>query len=170
MPTFSPKRIVKLKTNKLAAHLETTHGTLVCRGTPVEKHCSSYMFIEKAAETTFIQKNCNMLMKLTPVCLYNENFFISLSQEISPEVQRCTPALTIVVTSFHFRDIRDGKLKRHRPRRNLPTNRNPVVGKQFHPLKAIQCPTIQPIRILMWVLTDDYTHFLFHQLVNDADV
>jgi len=37
---FSPKRIVKVKTYKLAAHLEVAHGTLVCRGTPVEKHCS----------------------------------------------------------------------------------------------------------------------------------
>jgi len=30
---FSPKRLVKVKTNRLAAHLE------VARGTPVEKHC-----------------------------------------------------------------------------------------------------------------------------------
>jgi hypothetical protein len=32
-------RIVKVRDQKeLAAHLERAHGTLVCRGTPVEKH------------------------------------------------------------------------------------------------------------------------------------
>ena len=33
------KRIVKARPKKLAALLEGAHGTLVCRGTPVEKHC-----------------------------------------------------------------------------------------------------------------------------------
>jgi hypothetical protein len=37
IPSFHLK---KVKTNKLAAHLEVAHGTLVCRGTPVEKHWS----------------------------------------------------------------------------------------------------------------------------------
>ncbi len=36
---FSPKRIVKLKTNKLAAHLEAA------RGTPVEKHWSTLCWL-----------------------------------------------------------------------------------------------------------------------------
>ena len=35
-----PKRVVNVRTKDLAAHLEGAHGTLVCRGTPVEKHWS----------------------------------------------------------------------------------------------------------------------------------
>jgi hypothetical protein len=32
----------------LAAHLKILHGTLVCRGTPVEKHCASdYLGLSK---------------------------------------------------------------------------------------------------------------------------
>jgi hypothetical protein len=39
------KRIVKFKDLKrLAAHLEEAHGTLVRRGTQVEKHCSTHTF------------------------------------------------------------------------------------------------------------------------------
>ncbi len=39
------KRIVKFKNLKrLAAHLEEAQGTLVCRGTRVEKHCSMLYF------------------------------------------------------------------------------------------------------------------------------
>jgi len=35
-----PKNNSKSKDQKsLAAHLEGSHDTLVCRGTPVEKHC-----------------------------------------------------------------------------------------------------------------------------------
>jgi len=35
-----PKRVVKVRTQKsFAAHFEGSHSTLLCRGTPVEKHC-----------------------------------------------------------------------------------------------------------------------------------
>ncbi len=36
---FFPKKIKgKVRKKNLAAHLEGAHGTLMCRGTPVEKH------------------------------------------------------------------------------------------------------------------------------------
>ena len=35
---IAPKRVIKVRTKNLAAHTEGAHGTLVCRGTPVEKH------------------------------------------------------------------------------------------------------------------------------------
>jgi len=37
---FPQKRIGKVRGKNLAAHLEGVYGTQVCRGTPVEKHCS----------------------------------------------------------------------------------------------------------------------------------
>ena len=42
LPTKSlncPQKCNKSNEKNLAAHLEGAHGTLVCRGTPVEKHC-----------------------------------------------------------------------------------------------------------------------------------
>ncbi len=33
------------KEKYLAAYLEEAHGTLMCRGTPVEKHCTTQTFL-----------------------------------------------------------------------------------------------------------------------------
>ena len=40
--------------------LKPTHGTLVCRGTPVGNHCSTYLF--KRCRTSRMTNNCPLLL------------------------------------------------------------------------------------------------------------
>ena len=52
---------------KLPAHFEEAHDTLVCRGTPVEKHCSrgSSNIDMAGRESKKVEKHCS---KLIPNC------------------------------------------------------------------------------------------------------
>jgi hypothetical protein len=49
--SFFQKNSKSFDQKQLAAHLEGTHGTLVCRGTPVENHCArvmDYLLLDKS--------------------------------------------------------------------------------------------------------------------------
>jgi len=50
----------KLEEKYLVAHLEEAHGTLMCRGTPVEKHCSRLLSCLRLwVRTPSIKENVN---------------------------------------------------------------------------------------------------------------
>jgi hypothetical protein len=71
--------ICKINLKKLAAHMEEMYGTLLCRGTPVEKHCITWtnLLVRKKMYVFAKDKGCLQHWR-TMFVLSNKFFWLQL--------------------------------------------------------------------------------------------